>query len=426
MHESRDKGDLDFEFFAEEMAGKTYAKHCLDLVRTFRKEFEEVKRVIKPMHKKAKLFEVMCASDSELTRQCLKQGFHARRFGIREGDLSTKKGRRNLFAHLLSETPEHLWYSPVCRPWCKWAAYNMSRSEELRDRVLQDRWENLWQVSLGILLYEHQTECDRHFHLEQPEGSAMLHIPCLGNSLRLAKPCTFDMCKIGHLKEPISQVPIRKRLVLCTTSKTLRDLLNSHKCPGEHDHFPVAGTTTVNGQTMAVSRFTEKYPRRFARQIVQVLAKKNEFEVSLAEEAEEDEHPSKRRRVGQKSTLMEIALKNPNVSWSHVLQAADATAPRVGVRIIEEGLLKEAVQRLCPTHDVQHLVLCRGTDRMLGPNKSLSPGSAPFRKMACIRRRFEDVFVENDWEKWENLSYTKRQKHLNIHLNGRHKTVLNP
>ena len=128
---------------------------------------------------------------------------------------------------------------------------------------------------------------------------------------------------------------------------------------------------------------------------LQVLAKRNHFEVSCVGDTEEN-HPSKRRRLGQKSAPLEIILRNPHVSWSDVLHAGNAVAPRVGVRVVEEGLLKNAVQRLCPNHDVQHLVLCRGTDRMLGPNKSLSPGSAPFRKMACIRRRFEDVVVEDE------------------------------
>ena len=59
---------------------------------------------------------------------------------------------------------------------------------------------------------------------------------------------------------------------------------------------------------------------------------------------------------------------------------------------------------------MQHAVLCRGTDRMLGPNKRLVPGEAPFRKMACIRRRFEDNFVENEWESWERLSYRKLRR----------------
>ena len=30
--------------------------------------------------------------------------------------------------------------------------------------------------------------------------------------------------------------------------------------------------------------------------------------------------------------------------------------------------------------------------------------------MACIRRRFEDNFVENDWESWERLSYRKLRR----------------
>eukprot|EP00435_Cladocopium_sp_Y103_P055151 s532_g18.t1 len=101
---------------------------------------------------------------------------------------------------------------------------------------------------------------------------------------------------------------------------------------------------------------------------------------------------------------MQIALRDPNVQWSDVMKAVDATAPRVGPLVIEQGDLLEAVRKLCPEHTVRHVVVCRGTDRMLGPNTQVVPGEAPLRKMICIRRRFEDISEEPQWERWEQLS----------------------
>ena len=95
------------------------------------------------------------------------------------------------------------------------------------------------------------------------------------------------------------------------------------------------------------------------------------------------------------------------------MQCADKTASRVGTLVVESGTLFNMVQSLCPNHDVSHLVLCRGTDRSVGPNKRMVPGSAPLRRLICTRRRFEDVQVDSEWEPWERLSYNalRRKTH---------------
>ena len=88
----------------------------------------------------------------------------------------------------------------------------------------------------------------------------------------------------------------------------------------------------------------------------------------------------------------------------------DRIAKRVGPLIVQHGDLMQAVQTLCPDKDVNHLVLCRGTDRMMGPSKTMHPGEAPLRRMICIRRRFEDIFTEPEWERWENMSCRKLRR----------------
>ena len=123
-----------------------------------------------------------------------------------------------------------------------------------------------------------------------------------------------------------------------------------------------------------------------------------------------EDHPTKRRRLSDKLSPQKIALRDPKVQWSDIMKAADATAPRVGPVVLEKGDLIDAVKRLCPEHIVRRIVLCRGTDRMLGPNHPTIPGEAPWRKMVCIRRRFEDVVVEPEWEQWERLSYRQLRR----------------
>jgi hypothetical protein len=160
-------GSLDYDH-ADFKQQKNYQRECQRLIARFRKELRDVQQVIKPGRHKSTLFEVMCSPDSELTRQCQQLGYKARRFGLAEGDLSTTQARRKFFAHLIAERPEHLWYSPECAPWCRWSAMNMSKSVESLTNVLDARWQRLWQVALGVVLFEHQVSNDQHFHLEQP------------------------------------------------------------------------------------------------------------------------------------------------------------------------------------------------------------------------------------------------------------------
>ena len=140
---------------------------------------------------------------------------------------------------------------------------------------------------------------------------------------------------------------------------------------------------------MPVSQYTELYPKKFARQIIQCLRKEKTGPWGILRAEEENPHPSKRRRLDQK-TSMSKALLLANPTWEEVMKAADEDAPRVGLKIVTEGALIEAVRLKCPDQIINHLVLCRGMDRMVGPNVRIAEGVAPIRRFACIRRRFEE------------------------------------
>ena len=229
-------GKFDYDHSGDNTC-KNYSRECQRLVNQIRKELRDVQQVIRPTKHRVTLFEVMCSDDSELTRQCQQLGCAARRFSLNTGDLSTVKARRQLFSHLISEAPEHLWYSPECGPWCRWSSFNMARSAEGLAKVLEARWQCLWQVALGVVLFEHQVSTNRHVHLEQPDGSAMLKLPCLGKVVQVALPCVFDMCVVGGLIDPTTKMAIRKRLVVCTTSQEMRSLLDQRKMPGRTSTF---------------------------------------------------------------------------------------------------------------------------------------------------------------------------------------------
>ena len=237
-------------------------------------------------------------------------------------------------------------------------SFNASKSLALCEKVLSDRWNNLWQLCLAVVLFRYQSALGRHFHIEQPFGSDMYKaVACVQEVVSSLTWCKFDICRLGNLKEPQSGIPIRKKLLVCTSSQALHRFLHRKFCNQDHQHHPIAGSTIVNHQRMPLSRFTEGYPRKFARQIAKVMLGERHKERPTY--VNESEHPTKKRRLGEKTTAATIERMFPDISWQTALKLADRTAPRVGVVVLEDGELLNMVQQLCPNHMVKHLVVSR-------------------------------------------------------------------
>ena len=191
------------------------------------------------------LFEVMCSSDSELTKQMSSIGGRSKRFGLAEGDLQTAAGRRRMFQVLTTQNPKNLWYSPECGPWVcghgsvwKPPIGLMWRNESLHGLhdILQKRLASLWQISLAIVLYRFQVQRSLHFHLEQPDGSKMLQLQPLSEIGEHTMLCRFDLCRMGNLTNPELAMPIRKRLNVATTSDPLARAIHGKLCNSDHEH----------------------------------------------------------------------------------------------------------------------------------------------------------------------------------------------
>ena len=161
---------------------------------------------------------------------------------------------------------------------------------------------------------------------------------------------------------------------------------------------------------MSLSTFTEKYPAKFARQVVKILLyevpkEKPVFAMDDPPSQENNnEHPTKKRRLMSKLSPQAIAQRFADASWQTVMRRANVMAPRVGPLVIDTGEITHEISMLCP-HEIKHVVLCRGTDRYPGPTRNVPPGSAPLRKRICIRRKHEDVVVDDEWEPWEKLTF---------------------
>ena len=399
----------DFDFsIPEGQHEQSFKTEVKKLVKQFSAELKTVKTP-RVYQRRLDLLEVMCHSDSELTKQALHLGGKAHRFGLDQGDLSTTAGRMQLFQELVTFRPKHVWYSPVCKPWCKWSQYNEQRSLELQAKIFHERLNHLWQVALGIVLFRHQKEHGNHFDLEQPDGSLLKKVPGMQEVLNHTHCCRFDMCEVGQLRDPLTNQSLRKRMEVLSTSNDLFRSLHKRFCSGNHDHQHIAGQTMVDGIRFSLSKFTEEYPSRFARQVARCICHEQSQPMLVSRlespKMSTEDHPTKKRRLAQKTDAETIAKKFPSVNWQTVMKLADSTARRVGTMVIDNGPLLEQVQEMCPQHEIKHLVLCRGTDRYVGPNKTMYPGDAPLRRMICIRRKVEGLYVDEEWEAWERLTY---------------------
>ena len=396
--------DIDFEFTTTAHP-KSFSKEFQHWVTVFEKEINTVRRLNFDAVKTRRLdlLEVMCSPESELTKQVNQHHGQAQRFGLSEGDLRKPEARIRLFQMIMLRCPKHLWYSPECGPWSMWNFLNMNKSLELEEKLMNKRFDHVWQIALGLVLYRWQVSHGSHFHWEQPGGSDMFKFPELEELQQFCERCRFDLCRVGNLQDPKSLAPIRKRLQVLTTSSELMHEIHGKYCNQEHVHKPIEGNTMWGGVSMSLSKFSQHYPAKFAKTLAKVIMR----EVSrphpvLANDVEE--HPTKKRRLHQKLSPGQIADRFQCINWQTIMTEADKVAPRVGIQVIEQGPLVDQVQRMCVNHEVRHLVLCRGTDRCVGPNKSMHASEAPLRKRICIRRRLETIEAEDEWEPWGRLT----------------------
>ena len=85
---------------------------------------------------KCELLEIYCSADSQLTKQSLRQGKRAIRFGLRQGDLQYQNNREKLYDILYFYQPRDIWMSPSCKAWNKWSIFNSHRSISSARKVM--------------------------------------------------------------------------------------------------------------------------------------------------------------------------------------------------------------------------------------------------------------------------------------------------
>ena len=405
-------------------------RHLRKLIVLMEAELQSVCHETKRKNQTVVLGEVFCGPLSQLTHQVKQLHGKAFRFGREQGDLSTSDGRKDLFRMLVESQPLNLWFSPECGPWSSWSQLNASRSIEHWDQNHELKRSLLYQIALGIVLYRFQLEKGNHFHWEQPSKSTMLSSPMLAEVHQHTKVCVFDMCQVGELKDPQNKQPMRKRMNVLTTSEEVYQNLHGQLCRHQHEHQPIEGTTQTEQGTLLRSKYTENYPRKFARRVAKIMcvgmkSKPFAWDDSVYAAETREQPLAKRRKLPdppQRSEIFEPEVQNaegvpkrrrlegkqqPNVcleTCKQIINRVNQELPRVGRREITDPELLKQIQQVLGPNQVVQVIACRGTDRTLAPPKGLNAEEAPLRRTLLLNRTTGTIQIEKHWENWSKLA----------------------
>ena len=368
------------------------------------------------------VLEIYCSADSQLTKQCIRQGLKTVRFGLAQGDLSTYDGRCKLYDILMKYRPLHVWMSPKCKAWCRWNPFNQMRSRELALKIQQARADDEVRLMLCEAVFRWQllSGDNCHFHLEQPVGSDMLYQDSLQLILDNALLVRCDMCNAGHLHHPVNQLAIQKGTQIVTTSQILAQYLNNLRCNGQHEHSQISGSFSTSQGSFKMSQFTELYTQTFGTRVAKtILASKKVREIPVtahlsltADGSDQVEEPDlKRRRMnGKMSPLPAYRDHMPDPVQNHasrrkeILDRAMTIAPRVGKKILEDGDIFDSIQGLFPEYVIRVVELCKGTDRHRKPPIKMLPQEAPWRYTFGLHRHSLEPLEPEFWKHWESCS----------------------
>jgi len=367
---------------------------------------------------KSDLMEIYCSDDSALTKAALHLGLKATRHGLRDGDLSTAEGRFRLYDRLLTFLPRDIWLSPKCKAWCRWNVFNMNRNPETAKRVMKARIDDQVHLLLCDAVFQFQEWRQCHAHLEQPEGSQMLHQEELSGVLNQTLCSKCDMCVAGQLTNPETGERIRKRTQVLTTSQILFDTLRKLMCTRDHSHCEIAGSIRlVNGPRVNLSQFTELYTKTFATRVIRAMISSNQLPEKpiealsyVTDHVDQTETPEAKRRklIHKQPPTPAYQELERTQQMNQILQKALEIGPKVGKRSFTEGEFFNKVQEHFSDKRVVAIEICKGADRYRAPPNGVTASNAPLRRTMGLHRNMVGHFVDQDWEDWTKLS----RKHL--------------
>ena len=379
------------------------------------------------------LLEVYCSQDSQLTKQCVSQGLSAMRFSLKHGDLNTSSGRHVLYDMLWQLRPKHIWVAPTCKPWCCWSRLNAAKSESLAQKICQERQgESVHLLLCDALLHlQLWRNDDCHFHLEQPQGSDLVHQREMYVVNQHTRKALCDMCTAGRLHHPETSHLLRKRTQILTTSDIMYRTLEKLQCDGLHVHDTIQGGCKPKGlNRMPLTKYTELYTATFGRKLSRVIqcslqAREKQCVPFQSEDSgilhaiacaaresdsrdNHDQSTGKRRRLGTKSHPNAIHVPDEQQQkLETAIKTIETQTPRVGKVVFQDGEILRLTQELFPDMHVKVIEACRGVDRRRDLPIAAPSHLLPYRRTFGKDRSEQKIYCDGEWEKWDKLS--KRQ-----------------
>jgi hypothetical protein len=264
----------------------------------------------------------------------------------------------------------------------------------------------------------------------------MFRTPLLRELYDQTMSATFDMCRVGQLRDPENQLLMQKGLEVRTTCHELYTQLHGRYCRHDHQHQVLEGTTIHQGERKNRTEFSELYPRKFARYVSKILCKVKTVPCQSSQTAEPSstfaastkrqqpnsgsaragdskrikthhakliepsQMPRKRRRTC-KSTPDDQG--NSELS-KDIVESIKPILPRVGKTEIRDPEIIRKLQKLFDDKRLVRVIACKGTERTIPPPQGLLAEEAPFRRAMVVQRGDYQIKVEDQWEEWGDLA----------------------
>ena len=170
-------------------------------------------------------------------------------------DLLQSCNRDRLWQEIEDEDPYLLSMSPLCAPWSPWQRLNVTKSDELYAKIMENRKK--WYPVVAWLgrLVERRLELGREVLLENPWPSLLWELKCFidlmdkqlrnqvtGEPLEVVR---LDQCMYGLVGD--SGTPQQKATGMLLSSAKMKERLRA-RCDGQHPHEHLEGNKTKKAE----------------------------------------------------------------------------------------------------------------------------------------------------------------------------------
>eukprot|EP00435_Cladocopium_sp_Y103_P055618 s618_g18.t1 len=220
--------------------------------------------------RKVKIWEVF-AGKGRLT-QILKDKYpsvKAERFSLEEGwDFSDAKHRKAFIRKLMTEEPDSVMLSPVCKLWSMLQELNIAKYDDYKEELDQQRQvDHDTMLTFVAIVYEIQRRAGRDATVEHPWRARSWSTPAFESMI--GYDAYVDQCCYKLMLPDTDGVMKRVRKPTCfrTTGHIIYSLLTK-QCPGGHPHTPLEGYIPGVGHR---SKLAESYPPLLAAKLAEAL-----------------------------------------------------------------------------------------------------------------------------------------------------------